>query len=552
MHAVARIWQSGRRWGRDLVRSRHGGVALIFALAMPPMTLMAICGLDLQHASSMRRALQDSLDAATLAAARSSETTDAGVRRVGLASLRSGLAQFPEVELDEAVSRTNFDLNADGSVSSIAHARVDTFIAGSLFGDALDIGADSTVLRSGAKLEIALVIDNTGSMNSQGRLQAAQAAAVDLVEGLAAGNAASDTVRVSLVPFSDTVRPNPGFGRQSNRSSASALGWVSQATNHTGSTGTTGLFSTGVNRFRLLDDMRIGWGGCVESRPYPYDVRDTAPVNSNQATMFVPYFSPDTPDADQINDNTWRRYDRYNDYLDEGTDGISGILDQIRNRLTNALRLEAWSGLTRDTTKYTASRLRSGIGTSLGPNQGCALQPVVRLTNDFPAVIRSIESMQAGGTTNVPMGMVWGWHTLSPNAPFADGVPYSDTRVRKIVILLTDGDNVNNTTNNPDNSVYTGVGFIWQQRLGSDMDVASSAQRRGDRLDERFSELCTNMRNQGVTIYTIGVQVSSQSQRLLSRCATSDDQFFNVSNSAGISAAFAQIAGSIDRIRISH
>jgi Flp pilus assembly protein TadG len=534
----------------SLCQDRRGGVALIFALSLPPLMLMAVAGVDLQRAAAVRQGLQDSLDAAALAAARSSETTDAGVRQVGMRVLAASLAQHGYVELQTLAADTSFDLNDDGSVTAHATARVDTVVAGLLFGDSLDVRAEATVMRSGGELEIALVIDNTGSMSSQGRLTAARSAAIDLVEQFQASNTSSDTVRISLVPFSDTVRVHQGFSATGNVSAANRLSWLSQSPNHTGSTGSTGVFSSGANRFQLLDRMRIGWGGCIESRPYPYDVRDTAPTSGDQATMFVPYFSPDTPDADQIDDSTWRRYDRYNDYINEDATGIAGILTQIQNRLTNTLRRQAWSGLLRDVTKYTYARRRSGIGTGLGPNQGCGLEPVVRLTNDFDSVIDAIDAMEATGTTNVPMGLVWGWHTLSPNAPFADGVAYSDRSVRKIVVLLTDGDNVNNTASNPDNSDYTGVGMIWQERLGSDIDESSSSGDRTDRLDERFTELCANMNDQGVTIYTIGVQVSSSSQRLLRSCAGADDRFFNVTNSSGIASAFAQIANSIDRIRI--
>lgn len=540
-------------WIRRFATARNGGVALMFALAMPPMTMLAVCGLDLQRASSVKRSLQDALDAATLAAARSNETTDDGIRRVGMQALHANLAQFPYVILDESAEVTNFSLDDDGSVTGTAHVDVDTLAAGAFLGDSLDVVAGSLVYRASRRVEVALVIDNTGSMNSYGRLPAAQAAAINLVERLEAASEHSieqDAVRVSLVPFSDTVRPHAGFGSQSNRTGASSLGWLTRSPNHTGATGSTGLFSSGVDRFQLLDDMRIGWGGCVESRPYPYDVRDTAPSNANQATMFVPYFNPDSPDSNTINDNNWRRYTRYNDYIDEGTTGISGILGQILNRLNEALRLEAWFGLTKDVSKYTYSRRRSGIGSSLGPNRGCGLEPVVRLTDNFGSVIDAIEDMEAVGSTNVPMGLVWGWHTLSPRAPFADGRPYSDNRVQKIVILLTDGDNMSATTNNPDNSYYTGIGLIWQQRLGSDMDVAASGQRRADRMDERLAELCNNMNDQGILIYTIGVEVSPNSQRRLSACASENDMFFNVSSSNGIGAAFDRIAGSIEGLRI--
>lgn len=540
-------------WIRRFATARNGGVALMFALAMPPMTMLAVCGLDLQRASSVKRSLQDALDAATLAAARSNETTDDGIRRVGMQALHANLAQFPYVILDESAEVTNFSLDDDGSVTGTAHVDVDTLAAGAFLGDSLDVVAGSLVYRASRRVEVALVIDNTGSMNSYGRLPAAQAAAINLVERLEAASEHSieqDAVRVSLVPFSDTVRPHAGFSSQSNRTGASSLGWLTRSPNHTGATGSTGLFSSGVDRFQLLDDMRIGWGGCVESRPYPYDVRDTAPSNANQATMFVPYFNPDSPDSNTINDNNWRRYTRYNDYIDEGTTGISGILGQILNRLNEALRLEAWFGLTKDVSKYTYSRRRSGIGSSLGPNRGCGLEPVVRLTDNFGSVIDAIEDMEAVGSTNVPMGLVWGWHTLSPRAPFADGRPYSDNRVQKIVILLTDGDNMSATTNNPDNSYYTGIGLIWQQRLGSDMDVAASGQRRADRMDERLAELCNNMNDQGILIYTIGVEVSPNSQRRLSACASENDMFFNVSSSNGIGAAFDRIAGSIEGLRI--
>jgi len=539
---------------KRLLGARDGGVALVFALAMPPIALLGVCGLDIYRAQSVRQSLQDALDAATLAAARSGEMTDAGVRRVGLQALRANMAQFPHAAVDETASRTNFDLSADGSVESYASANVDTLAAGAFLGDRLDVTASALVHRSTGRVEIALVIDNTGSMSSRGKLRAAQDAANDLVDRLEDASDRSttaDAVRVSLVPFSMTVRVHGGFSSQANRTGASTMSWLSQSPNHTGSTGSTGLFSTGANRFALLDNMRIGWGGCIESRPYPYDVQDTAPSPGREATMFVPYFSPDTPDEDTFpNDNRWENYARENDYIDESTSVLNGLVSNLLGSISNLVRLESWSRLLKDPSKYTASRVRSGIGVNRGPNQGCALRPLVRLTDDFDEIRAGIDGMVATGNTNVPMGLMWGWHTVSPQAPFADGTDYADRRVRKVVILLTDGDNVNPTESNPDNSSYSGVGLIWQGRLGSDMDVASSSQRRADRMDERLLELCRNMRNQDITLFTVGVQVSNNSQRLLRNCADSDDRFFNVTNTNGIGDAFDQIAGQIESLRI--
>ena len=547
-----------RSFSRIFTRARDGGVAMMFALAMPPMTMMAVCGLDIHRASSVRQSLQDALDAATLAAARSDETTDAGIREVGLRVLRANLAQFPHVTLNEHINSTNFDLNADGSVTSFARVSVDTLVAGAFLGDELDVNVDSMVFRSNNRVEVALVIDNTGSMNSYARIQAARTAARDLVERLAAADERSveeGAVRISLVPFSMTVRVNPGFGTQNNRTSATALGWLSRSTSHTGSTGTTGLFSTGVDRFQVLDTLRIGWGGCVESRPYPYDVQDTAPSSGNQATMFVPYFSPDTPDSDAFNSadsttrNLWQNYDRYNDWINESTN-IASLLSGITssNRLTRLTT--AWSTITKDSAKYARANLRSGIGTDLGPNRGCKLEPVVRLTDDFDNVLDSIDDMVADGNTNIPMGLMWGWHTLSPRAPFADGRAYGEEQLQKIIILLTDGDNVNSEAGNPDDSTYSGAGLIWQLRLGSSIGVGSSGTARRNAMDERLEELCDNLRDNDIMLYTVGVQVDTRTQGILQNCATEGDMFFNVSNTAGIATAFDRIAGSIENLRI--
>lgn len=516
---------AARRGGRFLARlgrARQGGVAMMFALAMPPVALMAVAGVDFHRASTVRMNLQDALDAATLAAARSSETTTAGVNRVGLAALRANLANYPGVRLAEG--NTAFVLNADGSVDSRAKVTVDTLVADMFLGGSMDVGAEASVLRSNNRLEIALVIDNTGSMASGGRMRAAQDAATNLVDRLAAAAERSpedDAVRISLVPFSMTVRVGAEY-----RTAA----WMDTSAN---AYGNDQLFSGGVNRIALFNALGVSWAGCVESRPYPYDTRDTAPHASDRNTLFVHYFAPDEPDVDLYSsDWTWRNYRVDNDYVSDGLSATSSNKN--------------WTLRARRTDKYGNSPNFSG---GRGPNRGCDLEPLTRLTTDYRAITRSIARMTPSGNTNIPMGLVWGWHTLSPNAPFGDGRPYGEERLTKIAILMTDGDNVNSTYSNPHNSTYSGVGYIGQGRLG--VGTSSSANQRRDAMDDRMAELCRNMQSAGIVIYTVGVGVDSRTQTLLRNCATSRDNFFNVSSAGGIGEAFDRIAGSIENLRIS-
>ncbi len=69
----------------------------------------------------MRVNLQDALDAAALAAARSPYSTDEELSRVGLASLRANLQAYPDITLRE--DQTTFVLDNDSVV--IANSKVD-------------------------------------------------------------------------------------------------------------------------------------------------------------------------------------------------------------------------------------------------------------------------------------------------------------------------------------------------------------------------------------------------------------------------------------------
>lgn len=506
---------------KRLARARDGGVAMMFALALPPVALMAVAGIDFHRASTVRMNLQDALDAATLAAARSSETTTAGVTRVGLAALQANLANYPGVRLNQASTR--FVLNADGSVDSHAEATVDTLVAEMFLGGAMNVAADASVLRSNNRLEIALVIDNTGSMASGGKMRAAQDAATALVERLAAAAERSpepDAVRISLVPFSMTVKVGTEYRN---------AGWMDTTAS---AYGNNQLFSSSISRLTLFDRLRVSWAGCVESRPYPYDTRDTAPTTANRNTLFVHYFAPDEPDVDLYSsDSTWRHYRVDNNYVSDGLTGNNAN----KNWDTRSRRVEKYSN---------TPNLNGGRG----PNRGCDMEPITRLTTDYRAITRSISRMTPSGNTNIPMGLVWGWHTLSPNAPFGDGRPYGEERLTKIAILMTDGDNVNSTYSNPNNSTYAGVGYIGQGRLG--VGVNSSETQRRNAMDARLAELCGNMQDAGIVIYTVGVGVDSRTQSLLRNCATTSDNFFNVSSASGIGEAFDRIAGSIENLRI--
>ncbi len=196
---------------RRLAGDARGNVAMLFGLTMPVLVLMTMGGIDIHRASTVRVNLQDALDAAALAAARSPYTTNTDLQRVGLASLRANLKAYPQITLREG--DTSFVLNSDDVVIASAKVDVRTLVAnivlppyGKFMEDYLPVGAHSEVDRSSRNIEVAMVLDLSGSMSGQ-KLTDLKNAARDLVDLVVQPVQTPYYSRVALVPWSHSVNP---------------------------------------------------------------------------------------------------------------------------------------------------------------------------------------------------------------------------------------------------------------------------------------------------------------------------------------------------------
>jgi hypothetical protein len=278
----------------------------------------------------------------------------------------------------------------------------------------------------------------------------------------------------------------------------------------------------------------------VESRQAPYDIQDTPPTTTEPATLFTPFFAPD--EEDNVVDRNGKKLS--NNYVKDPVKENNKTLD--------------WWGQQGSIAKYSTTPTTQ-LNTTFGPNAGCGLQALHTLTTDFAGVKASIAQMVAVGDTNIPLGLVWGWHTLSPNAPFASGVPYLTPKHKKIVVLMTDGQNTMTSNSNiNDKSYYSGEGYVWQGRvLQADgtrlQSLTSSSSTRTDAMDDRLKKLCTNMKASTVDIeiYVVGVGVTSASRTLLKSCASGDDHYFDVTTGTALNGTFQSIANQISQLHLS-
>jgi Flp pilus assembly protein TadG len=536
------------------LRDRRGGTAVLFAVSFSVLAPLSLGVVDVYMSTEQRAKLQDALDAATLYAARSTAQTNAAIDAQGDTALKANLQLISGAKLKTS------DFQISGS-EVVAQATVN--VPAFALSASHDITVNSTVQRGLDKLEVALVLDNTGSMAGN-KIDTLKTQAVVLINKLVAGAKSSSDptpLRISLVPFSNTVRVQATTDLSnystSTHSGGSVPDWVDgRARSHSTGSRQDIFDSPSTDRFAMLKNIKQSWSGCVETRMAPYDIQEDAPTTSNLDTMFTPWFWPDEPDPD-LDTSAWpkkRSRDIYNDYIKDVI-----VTDPVTKKAADWQRRETYAG------KYVSTAsVKTGAQDNLpynyGPNAACDLQPVIRLTADSASVITAINNMKAEGDTNIPLGLMWGWHTLTPNKPFADGSPYETQHLKKIVILMTDGDNTYGGSSDANISHYGALGFIWQKltapftysgKPNQVLDASSSDDKKQAYMDSRLATLCQSMKDKGIVIFTIRVEVTTGSSTLLQNCASSPSNFFNVQNVSSLGAAFDTIAADIADLHLS-
>jgi Flp pilus assembly protein TadG len=286
-----------------------------------------------------------------------------------------------------------------------------------------------------------------------------------------------------------------------------------------------------ISHLDLFDRIGVRWKGCVEARPEPYDVSDTSPSASNPDTLFVPYFWPDEPG--KKGENTGY----VNNYLNDLPTARGWQVDWDDQKSANLL-------------KYTPTNVPTVVQTgsvTKGPNAGCP-QELVRLTSDKNAILNQIDTLthlESGGTI-ASEGVMWGWRTLAPNAPFADGREYADSK--KFLVLMSDGINSlqENNRYGPTKTDYNAYGYLKSGRFPSELFVDAE-----NYLNQRMQLACRNAKATGIKVYTILYRETSPVGRNAMRdCASEPSKAFYAANQSELRNVFSSIAGEIIRLRI--
>ncbi len=265
--AASRRCAQPRGWrAAELLRQdRRGGILLFFGLILVPLVGIAGLAIDSLVAFSVEARVQRALDAAGLAAGRAAREEDVVTEARAFFDANLG-ATGNDVTISDFAAVYSPD---DESISLSVRATVPTYFMRVLGKTETAIALETVVNLQIRQMELVLVMDNTGSMRSGGKINAMKDAAAELVRIVFGGRESHPNLWVGLVPYVASVNIGP---HRTN--------WLAAGDPALGP-GTPWSPSS--------------WKGCVMARPAPFDETDDPPA----VAPFASYFYP------SASDNNW-------------------------------------------------------------------------------------------------------------------------------------------------------------------------------------------------------------------------------------------------------
>jgi Flp pilus assembly protein TadG len=275
------------------LRDRHGGVAPMLALAAVPLMGFVGAAIDYSRAASVRTAMQMALDSTALMLSKEAQglsAADLGQKATAYFHSVFNRPEAKNVQISQefgAPQAGNFTLKVTGS------GNVDPVFTKLLGQTQIGFSASAEVFWGIKKLNLALVLDNTGSMSSSGKMTNLKVAAHNLLTTLQNAAKQPGDVLVSIVPFAVDV--NVG----TEHVNAPWIDWTDwEAANGTCSSGQYSKKSSCENNGKVWTPAAHStWNGCVNDRDQNNDVNNTATVTGSPATMFRAHQASSCPTA---------------------------------------------------------------------------------------------------------------------------------------------------------------------------------------------------------------------------------------------------------------
>jgi Flp pilus assembly protein TadG len=541
---------------RAFLGNRDANVAMMFGISLIPMVIAAGAGLDLTRAMIVKSNLSEALDATALAVA-SPSVADADVQTAAQAyfnanyKLDASYGSLPTVH----ATRSGQTVNVTASVP------MPTTLMNVAGIHSVNVNSSTTVVWGQTKLWVSLVLDNTGSMcqsdtnpganapcnppASGTKIASLQAATHNLLTMLQNASANAGDVKVTIVPFVKDVNVDPANSGAtwidwSSWDAANGTCQISSKHSQSSCTSTNGTWTwTGGSctiPSKTSQSSCTGNHGTWTSAHCSNSFYTTQTnCQNNHYTWIAAACDISGIGNSSTCTNTWGVWT-----WTTGNCNISGYNTQSSCQNATAAWTPnshtTWNGCVTDRGDSSGPNASNydtmnTAPASSAPSKFLAEQyspcpeKMMPLGYDWTALSTEVDNMVAGGGTNQPIGLVWGWHALSTGDPLNAGTPPGNTT--RYIIILSDGLNT-------------------QDRWYGD-GVTQATQ-----VDDRMTAVCTNAKNDGIIIYALFVDIGGTqgNSSVLQSCASDSSKYWDLTSASQINAAFTAIGQQITNLRV--
>lgn len=253
---------------RRFLVCRDGNVAIIFAICLVPLLVGIGAAVDYARLADAREVMQHSLDATVLAL--SSEAPKLTETQLDERAQQIFRVNFPSGKADGVTVSATFT-RANGAVISASASGTVPMTFLNLVGISSEtLAVQSKSVWSSKRLRVALALDNTGSMDKQGKMDALKTATKNLLEKLRSEATTPDDVFVSIVPFNKDVNIGTGL--------SSYVAWKETGRRCVWNRWRGGYDCSNVYLWTQAKN-KSEWQGCVSDRRQDYDISVSLPIS---------------------------------------------------------------------------------------------------------------------------------------------------------------------------------------------------------------------------------------------------------------------------------
>ena len=439
------VWTHLRRHLADFRRANAGNVAMTFALASLPLIGTVGFAVDYSHANAVKAAMQAALDSTALMLSRDAATLSNADLQTKASSYFTALFTRPEAQ--NVTVTASYSTTGGSQLAVNGAAAVPTSFLGVIGYQNINVTGTATAAWGSTRLRVALVLDTTGSMADDGKLDALKTSTKSLLTQLQSAAGTNGDVYVSIVPFSRGV--NVG----SSNYSASWIDWTEwesepayMATWLANSSNKSTWDQAGPGDSCPFSSSKTGFG-CTTGPADSASSTNTIPSSGSYSGYICPGNDTGAKDGTKAGFNYPGCYNSTT-YSSTGSSATctghsncscSGSGSNKTCKTNSGYFEHTWVKNARSTwTGCVADRgSLAAPGTTAGNDQTATAPSTSDTTTLYPArqdiycpqtamglnynwssMSSVVDALYANGGTNQPVGLVMGWHSLVGIGPF--------------------------------------------------------------------------------------------------------------------------------------